>query len=58
MLIQGTTKRTPLELHEQEKPHLIALPMVRFDTAQVIYRIVDSEGFIKGFSKFRIRIIW
>jgi len=44
--IHGTTKRTPLELHEQEKPHLIPLPGIRFDTAQVVYRIVDSEGLI------------
>ena len=44
--IHGTTKRTPLELHEQERPHLIPLPVVRFDTAQVVYRIVDSEGLI------------
>lgn len=44
--IHGTTKRTPLELHEEEKPHLIDLPAIRFDTAQVVYRKVDSEGFI------------
>ena len=44
--IHGTTKRTPLELHEEEKPFLIDLPAVRFDTAQVVYRRVDSEGFI------------
>ena len=44
--IHGTTKRTPLELHEEEKPFLIHLPAVRFDTAQVVYRRVDSEGFI------------
>jgi len=44
--VHGTTKRTPLELHEEEKPHLIHLPAVRFDTAQVVYRRVDSEGFI------------
>jgi transposase len=44
--IHGTTKRTPLELHEDEKPHLIDLPMIRFDTAQVVYRRVDSEGYI------------
>lgn len=42
--IHGTTKRTPLELHEQEKPHLIPLPGIRFDSTQVVYRIVDSEG--------------
>ena len=44
--IHGTTKRTPLELHEEEKPHLIDLPAIRFDTAQVVYRKVDSEGLI------------
>ena len=44
--IHGTTKRSPLELHEEEKPHLIDLPAIRFDTAQVVYRKVDSEGFI------------
>lgn len=44
--IHGTTKRTPLELHEEEKPHLLGLPQLRFDTAQVVYRVVDSEGFI------------
>jgi transposase len=36
--IHGTTKRTPLELHEQEQPLLIDLPTLRFDTAQVVYR--------------------
>ena len=44
--IHGTTKRSPLELHEEEKPHLIDLPAIRFDTAQVVYRNVDSEGLI------------
>lgn len=29
--IHGTTKRTPLELHEEEKPLLIELPTLRFD---------------------------
>jgi len=44
--IHGTTKRSPLKLHEEEKPHLIDLPAIRFDTAQVVYRNVDSEGLI------------
>jgi transposase len=44
--IHGTTKRSPLELHEQENPFLIELPAIRFDTAQVVYRKVDSEGLI------------
>jgi transposase len=44
--IHGTTKRSPLELHEEEKPYLIDLPAIRFDAAQVVYRKVDSEGLI------------
>ena len=44
--IHGTTKRPPLELHAEEKSLLIELPTLRFDTAQVVYRIVDSEGLI------------
>lgn len=31
--IHGTTKKTPLELHAQELPHLLALPSLQFDTA-------------------------
>ena len=44
--IHGTTKRPPGELHLEEQPYLIELPSIRFDTAQVVYRIVDSEGCI------------
>ena len=31
--IHGTTKRSPLEVHEEEKPYLIDLPAIRFDTS-------------------------
>jgi len=55
--IHGTTKRTPLELHEEEKPFLIDLPVVRFDTAQVVYRRVDSEGFI-NYADNRYSVPW
>lgn len=55
--IHGTTKRRPVELHEQEKPHLIPLPAVRFDTAQVVYRVVDSEGFI-SYADNRYSVPW
>ena len=55
--IHGTTKRTPLELHEQEQPHLIGLPSIRFDTAQVVYRIVDSEGVI-NYAENRYSVPW
>jgi transposase len=55
--IHGTTKKTPLERHEEEKPHLIGLPQLRFDTAQVVYRIADVEGFI-NYANNRYSIPW
>ena len=55
--IHGTTKRTPLELHEEEKPYLVDLPAIRFDTAQVVYRKVDSEGFIQ-YADNRYSVPW
>ena len=55
--IHGTTKRPPLELHSEEKPHLIELPAIRFDTAQVVYRRVDSEGFI-NYADNRYSVPW
>lgn len=45
--IHGTTKKTPLELHAEELPHLLPLPALQFDTAQVVYRIVDTDGTIQ-----------
>lgn len=45
--IHGTTKKTPLELHAEELPHLLALPSLQFDTAQVVYRHVDTDGTIQ-----------
>jgi transposase len=39
-------QESPLQRHEQEKPHLLALPTCDFDTAQVIYRHVNVEGYI------------
>lgn len=45
--IHGTTKKTPLELHAEELPHLLPLPSLQFDTAQVVYRHVDTDGTIQ-----------
>ena len=55
--IHGTTKKTRLELHEEEKPHLIGLPQLQFDTAQVVYRIADVEGFI-NYANNRYSVPW
>ena len=45
--LHGTTKKTPLERHAEEQPHLLPLPTLAFDTAQVVYRIVDTDGTIQ-----------
>ncbi len=37
--------RTPLELHAEEQPSLIARPRHVYDTARVVYRVCDLEGF-------------
>ena len=41
-----TTKRRPLDAHAEEQPHLLSLPSHHYDTAKVVYRVVDSEGYI------------
>lgn len=45
--IHGTTKKTPLELHAEEMPHLLPMPSLQFDTAKVVYRVVDTDGTIQ-----------
>ena len=39
-------KETPLQRHAVEQPHLLPLPTCDFDTAQVVYRHVNVEGYI------------
>ena len=41
-----STKKRPLDAHAEEQPHLLPLPEHDYDTARVVYRIVDPEGFI------------
>jgi hypothetical protein len=38
--------RTPLDAHAEEQPHLRPLPAHPYDTARVVYRVVDVEGFV------------
>jgi hypothetical protein len=38
--------QTPLAAHAEEQPHLLALPAHPYDTARVVYRVVDVEGFV------------
>jgi transposase len=39
-------KESPLDRHQREQPHLLPLPTCDFDTALVVYRHVNVEGFI------------
>ena len=39
-------KESPRERHAREQPHLLPLPTCDFDTALVVYRHVNVEGFI------------
>jgi len=55
--LHGTTKKTPLELHADEQPHLLPLPSLAFDTAQVVYRIVDTDGTIQ-YANHRYSVPW
>ena len=40
---RGTNKR-PVDAHAEELSHLLPLPAQPYDTAQVVYRMVDAEG--------------
>ena len=44
--VHKTTQRTPLDLYQVELPHLLPLPEKPYDTAEVVYRTVNPEGFI------------
>jgi transposase len=39
-------KEAPLQRHERERPELLPLPACDFDTALVVYRHVNVEGFV------------
>jgi transposase len=39
-------KETPVERHAREQPYLLSLPTCDFDTALVLYRHVNVEGFV------------
>src|ERR1700680_1926231 len=39
-------KAPPIDRFQEEKPHLLSLPARPYDTAQVLYRTVNSEGHV------------
>jgi hypothetical protein len=40
------TKQRPIDRYQEERPHLIPLPAQPYDTAVVVYRVANVEGFI------------
>lgn len=45
--VHRQTQRRPIDLHAEEQPHLIPLPSHPYDAAEVVYRSVDCEGYVK-----------
>ena len=45
-------KESPLVRHERERPELLPLPACDFDTALVVYRHVNVEGYVAQRSNF------
>lgn len=43
----GTTSKRPLDAHAEELPYLLPMPQRDYDTAKVVYRVVDVEGTIR-----------
>jgi len=44
--VHRETKQRPIDRYTAEQPYLVPLPAQPYDTAQVLYRIVDVEGFV------------
>ena len=44
--VHRETKRRPVDLWEEERPHLRPIPAHPYDTAVVVYRVVDVEGYV------------
>jgi transposase len=50
--IHRETRRKPIDMFEEEKPHLLALPAQPYDTARMLYRTVDPDGHIAYLQNF------
>jgi hypothetical protein len=45
--IHDTTRRRPIDLHAEEVPYLLPLPVHEYDTSEVVYRIASIDGLIE-----------
>jgi len=50
--VHRETRRRPIDLYQEEKPHLLSLPARAYDTAQVFYRTVNPEGHVAYLQNF------
>jgi transposase len=50
--VHRETKRRPIDLFEEERPYLLALPTRAYDTARVLYRTVDPDGHVAYLQNF------
>jgi transposase len=55
--VHRETQKTPRDAHAEERPHLLPLPARPYDTALVVYRVVDAEGCI-GYERNRYSVPW
>jgi hypothetical protein len=46
-----------VDLHAEERPHLIPLPEQPYEVAEVVYRTVDEEGFV-AYGQNRYSVPW
>ncbi len=44
--VHRETKRRPIDLYQEELPFLLPLPANPYDSAEVLYRIVNVEGYV------------
>ncbi len=44
--VHRETNKRPIDAHAEEQVHLLKLPENAYDTARVVYRVVDVEGMI------------
>jgi hypothetical protein len=44
--VHRETGKRPVDAHAQERGHLLPLPAGAYDTARIVYRVVDVEGMV------------
>jgi transposase len=44
--VHRETRQRPIDRYAEERPHLIPLPAQPYDTAQVLYRVADADGYV------------